>query len=430
MNFIVNFILLSAFYYALYKLVFARLSFFTLNRILLLAIPLLSILTPLLTLLLPQNPLNDILPAAVYLPTITIENTGVVNQANTWNTILPYVYGAGVLMGFVWFFFRLRGIYTILRSAQARSAYGISYLESSITPGPFSFLKHIILPAKGLSEKQTRTILEHEQLHCTQWHSADNLYYNVLTSIAWFNPILYLMARELRQVHECLADAEAIKNTSREEYAQMLLSQMFGTEVAIPAHPFFNSSLIKTRITMLYKTKTNTKMKWVYLLLIPALTLGTLYSCSKTTAEGADIKKDSKVMDFAVVEQAPITPDCDPKGSKEETKMCFQQALMRGIADQFKYPEIALEEGVEGKVMVQFIINKSGEVISPQVMKTIEAESDAEKAAVEAINAEALRTIAALPDFLPAQFNGTPVAVKFVVPISLKLPEAAEERQQ
>jgi hypothetical protein len=421
MNFILNFVALSAFYYALYKLCFARFSFFSANRAILLAIPLLSLLTPLLALWFPATALN-ILPANIALPTITITGGEAVDASWSWYKLLPYLYGAGVILGLLWFTFRLRGIYSILRSAEARSAYGIHYLISAKAPGPFSFLKHIILPAKGLNEKETRTILEHEQLHCIQWHSADNLYYNLLTTIAWFNPVLYLMARELRQVHECLADAEALKNTSREEYAQMLLSQMFGTEVAIPAHPFFNSSLIKTRITMLYKTKTNTRMKWAYLLLIPALTLGTLYSCSKSTAEGAVDPKDNKVMDFAVVDHPPLTPNCDPQAAKEEQQICFQQGLINGFSENFSYPKSASKAGVEGRVFLQFIINKQGKIVNPQIMRSIEATSPEAEQVVEDINTETVRALSALPDFIPAQFNGTPVAVQFTLPISLKLP--------
>ncbi|MGB0176887.1 MAG: M56 family metallopeptidase, partial [Owenweeksia sp.] len=77
------------------------------------------------------------------------------------------------------------------------------------------------------------------------------IYYGLLGIIFWFNPFIHLLAREVRQTHECLADQKALQETSREVYARMLLSSTFGKEWSVPmtigtVNPFFNSSLLKT----------------------------------------------------------------------------------------------------------------------------------------------------------------------------------------
>ncbi len=425
MKLILNFVLLSAFYYALYKWFFARLSFFTLNRYILLLLPLLSIGIPLAAWFWPNHPIEVNNPLTASLSPLLIEASGKVQGNWAWSQILLYVYVFGLMGSLFWLGWRLYGLRVLLRKATPRRAHNITYLESKETPGPFSFLHYIVLPAKGIRQGQMQAILEHERVHCEQRHTLDNLYYNILTSLAWFNPILYLMARELRQVHECLADGEALKNTSREKYAQMLLSQMFGTEVAIPAHPFFNASLIKTRINMLYKTKTNRKMKWAYLVLIPALGLSTLYACSKTSPEEAvNTQNSEKVMDFKVAEQPPLPPHCDEKTPKEEQTACFQMALVESFTKNFKYPEQALKLGMEGRVMMQFTVNKKGKIVNAEVVRGLAYNNPDQEEAAIAVNDEAKKAISQFTELKAAEFNGTPVAVRFTLPIVLKLPEA------
>ncbi len=101
---------------------------------------------------------------------------------------------------------------------------------------------------------------------------------------------------------------------------------------------------------------------------------------------------------FAVVEDKPIFPGGDA-------------ALMKFIANNTKYPEIAKENGIQGRVFIQFVIDKTGRVTRCQVAKGVDPYLDS----------EALRVVKMLPNWSPGKQRGKAVPVTFVVPINFKL---------
>lgn len=101
---------------------------------------------------------------------------------------------------------------------------------------------------------------------------------------------------------------------------------------------------------------------------------------------------------FAVVEDKPTFPGGDA-------------ALMKYIAENTKYPEIAKENGISGRVFVQFVIDKSGKVTKVTVARGVDPHLDA----------EAMRVVKSLPDWSPGKQRGKAVPVTFVVPINFKL---------
>ncbi len=418
MNYLLTVIALSAFYYILYKLVFARFSFFMANRVVLLTTPLLAIVTPLLASLLPFNTILALQPITIEATAVTLNASPTTTSGITWLHMARYFYCVIIGFAFFKFLFRLRAILSIIKAATKHTSLGFSYSISTQIDAPFSFFKTIVLPVKQYSEGEKQTILKHEAVHCVQWHSLDNLYFTMLSCIFWINPFFYLMAKEIRQVHECLADNQAIKNTSRAEYAQMLLSQTFGKEIVFPAHAFFNSSLIKTRITMMYKTKTSSTMKWSYLLLLPALVLTTIFSCSKQQEEAP--------VNFALVDNPPLFKSCNENATVDEQKICFQREIINTVASNFKYPESALALKMEGKVYFGFIINSKGVVSNIEVKRGLTGNTNAEKQAAEDVNKEAERVLKLLKDLEPATINSKAVAMSFTLPINLTLPVKKE----
>jgi protein TonB len=101
---------------------------------------------------------------------------------------------------------------------------------------------------------------------------------------------------------------------------------------------------------------------------------------------------------YTVVEQMPEYP-----GGTD--------ALLKFIDANMKYPVEAKQKGVEGKVFVQFIIDKKGNVVDPKLLKGIGYGCDE----------EALRVIKLLPGWIPGKQGGNPVNVKIVTPFSFKL---------
>ena len=84
---------------------------------------------------------------------------------------------------------------------------------------------------------------------------------------------------------------------------------------------------------------------------------------------------------------------------------------MRFISSRMRYPEEAREAGIEGRVYVRFVVNKEGKVTQVRVMRSAHA----------LLEAEAIRVVSALPDFVPGKMQGKPVNVEYTLPLLFKL---------
>ena len=107
---------------------------------------------------------------------------------------------------------------------------------------------------------------------------------------------------------------------------------------------------------------------------------------------------------FMVVEDMPLFDGC-----KDET--CTQTKIMQFIARKTKYPPIAKENNITGKVYVSFVVDKSGKVTNVKVLRGVD----------KYLDAEAVRVVQTMPKFKPGKQRGKPVKVQYNVPISFKL---------
>jgi protein TonB len=112
---------------------------------------------------------------------------------------------------------------------------------------------------------------------------------------------------------------------------------------------------------------------------------------------------------FAIIEDIPVFPGCE-QGTKEEKRVCFQQKIQEHIAKYFRYPDIAVEMGIQGKVYVQFVIDTDGRISQIRT-----------RGPDKLLEAEALRIIAALPKMVPGKQRGRAVKVPYSIPINFKL---------
>ena len=112
---------------------------------------------------------------------------------------------------------------------------------------------------------------------------------------------------------------------------------------------------------------------------------------------------------FAVIEDVPIFPGCE-KVSKSERRNCFQQQMNKHIRKNFRYPEIAQEMCIQGRVYVNFIISKDGSITNIRMRGP---DKNLEK--------EAQRIISRLPTMTPGKQRGRAVRVPFSIPITFRL---------
>ena len=127
--------------------------------------------------------------------------------------------------------------------------------------------------------------------------------------------------------------------------------------------------------------------------------------------EDVEIEEVEEDLDvpFAVIEDVPIYPGCE-RVKKSERRACFQDKINKHIRKNFRYPEIAQEMGIQGRVYVSFIIDKDGSITGVRMRGP---DKNLEK--------EAARIIGRLPKMTPGKQRGRPVRVPFSIPITFRL---------
>lgn len=112
---------------------------------------------------------------------------------------------------------------------------------------------------------------------------------------------------------------------------------------------------------------------------------------------------------FEVIEDVPVFPGCE-RVAKSKRRECFQDKINIHIRKNFRYPEIAQEMGIQGRVYVNFIISRDGSIIDIRMRgpdKNLEKEAE--------------RIISKLPKMIPGKQRGRPVRVPFSIPITFRL---------
>ncbi len=133
-----------------------------------------------------------------------------------------------------------------------------------------------------------------------------------------------------------------------------------------------------------------------------------------------DVVSSLKKIPFHLVEQIPLFNKCEDSPLLEQSR-CFKEQMIKHVVRNFNYPREAAIKGIEGKVLVQFTINKEGEVVN---IKKKGPENG------ELLEKEAVRLIKKLPKFIPGKHKGNIVNVKYNIPITFKVPKKEKELEK
>ncbi len=127
--------------------------------------------------------------------------------------------------------------------------------------------------------------------------------------------------------------------------------------------------------------------------------------------EGGTAEEIDEEVPFAVIEDVPVFPGCEGV-AKNKRLDCFMEQMAKHIKKNQQYPERAMEDGIQGRVSVLFVIDKDGGISNVQVRGPKGG---------ELLEKEAQRVIEKLPKFKPGMQRGKPVRVKYSQPITFKL---------
>ncbi len=216
-----------------------------------------------------------------YVPTLTEFNISDYNTIQhiqnestiTADQIIIWVY----TLGFIFFFLRLIiqffSLYKLLKSNKSSKNQKYIYIKTKNNIAPFSFFNWIVYNPNQFNEKELEYIITHEKVHVNQWHSIDIIISQLACVILWFNPFIWLYKKEIQQNLEFIADHKAQKKSNCEKsYQQLLLKSSISNHQLVLANNFYNS-LIKKRIVMLHKSKSNKLRIFKYATILPALAL-------------------------------------------------------------------------------------------------------------------------------------------------------------
>lgn len=174
-----------------------------------------------------------------------------------WDAV-PYIL---YFLGIAWHLFSvLRQIlafhHDVRHGIKTRDKYGNTIIIRGGNFAPYSFFRYIVISAKDYEDSR-HPILTHEQAHIRLGHSWDVLLLESVCTLQWFNPLVWMLARDLRAVHEYEADKAVLDlGIDATRYQQLLVIKAFGTRLQSVTNSLSHGSL-KDRIIMMKKTKSS-----------------------------------------------------------------------------------------------------------------------------------------------------------------------------
>lgn len=273
-------------FYLLYKWLLSRDTLHRMNRVLLTGMLVLALVLPLcvitVTRELPPMPSPSVPEMPFDLPVAVGEITPVALPAAPaeapfdWMKLLAVLYMTGLLAVLAWTGMSILKVVLAIRGGRKVSLEGGKTLVLTQKPVvPFSWMKYVVI-CEADWERGGSTILLHEQAHLRMGHSWDLLAIDLLGSLQWFNPTMWLLRRELRAVHEYEADEAVLRTgTNAKDYQLLLLKKAVGKRWYSIANSLHHSNL-KNRIAMMSQKRSSrwARAKALYVLPIVCLSLG------------------------------------------------------------------------------------------------------------------------------------------------------------
>ena len=418
--------------YFFYWLLFRKSTLFFLNRLILLGAVVFSFLLPLVNFSVQDSGdtgssllgIASSIGSITSLPAATVkagENQSFL-QALSWREMLFYGYLVGVLILVVHLFSGILKVILMAKTEKIRKYPRYSLVFTSQDFAPFSFLNKIFVNESLVQENRLDEIIAHECAHIEQKHTVDVLIIEFLLAIQWFNPVMWLYRRSLKEIHEYLADKNVVNKGYNPTSYQMLLLKYIKGLKAIELTNNFNRSLIKKRIAMMTK-KQSTRLTYLrILILLPiVLSLVLILACSKSESPEEAIDLPIPIEEEVLaVEPVTIQERTNTRKVPEGEEIFFiveemptfqgkgQEGFREWVANNLRYPESAAKNGISGRVFVQFVVRKDGSLSDIEIVRGAHPDLDA----------EAFRVIKeSPPDWTPGVQHGRKVNVAYTFPI-------------
>ncbi len=241
-------------FYLFYRLVLQNETFHLFNRYYLLGVSVISFLMP-----------GVILSGLYRHEVIGSASAPLVQDSPDWSfiQILSGIYLFICVCFSVRLLFRLYRISQLIKGGSAKTEKGVRIVKVNDKSLSFSFMNYLFI---NPATEQAETIIRHELVHIRQWHSADILFFEVLRITNWFNPFIQFIQKDIKSLHEFIADEETSElENNAGDYALFLIRHSYGARQNDLANTMFNQSLLKRRIMKLNQEKSSDKAALKYL---------------------------------------------------------------------------------------------------------------------------------------------------------------------
>ena len=409
----------------LFMLLMRRETFHGINRVLLLAVVLLSLLlpavewemdTPMAHIMgsVEQMVISADATVAVGHPLAVAVDAG--EQTGMLHYVM-YIYLAGVLLLAVRLIYMYIQVACLVRRGKREDA------------SPFTTQRLRLMVHEGDSSP-FREIIMHEAAHIRRGHSWDVLFADIVVIMHWFNPLAWVMKDMLKDIHEYEADSAVLAaGVDAVDYQLLIIKKAVGARLYSIAN-CFNHSITKKRVIMMCKEKSSV---WHIAKALYVVPLAVLAACTFSSPkseepavkaaenEVAEVKitrvAGNEIPELNVTSFAAEQPQADNSPVYE---VCDQQpefhggmnALMRHLVTNTVYPKESMDANEQGRVLVAFVVEKDGSISDVKIAKS---------SGFDRLDAEAVRVVREMPAWAPGKHEGEVVRARFVLPVYFRL---------
>nr|HPN22420.1 M56 family metallopeptidase [Tenuifilaceae bacterium] len=281
----------------------------------------------------------------------------------------------------------LRLLYMLIRfgvnlskHSRVERLYGKRVIVSDYWNQTFSFFGIIVLPQKDFQLKENQLLIEHELVHVKQYHTLDLLLAELFQVLHWFNPLAHFIKKDMREIHEFLADYCVVKGgASKYAYQQLLLNYLASSVTPRVANSF-SAKLLKKRFAMMTTNKTPKSVLIKYTLAIPviAILIGLMsfqtkvnYTYSTNIAEDIiePVENISPAMDNIIISTPEGTVE---KDTKAKVNVSIESSINKEIPKKIELLNKINIKPLKSKEVNNIVIVKS-EDLKSKLLRIINA---------------------------------------------------------
>ena len=415
-------------FYLFYRFLLKKETFHRFNRIVLVGTAVLSFLLPLciITIHRPMETTAPLVTEPAIVAELTELETAPLVQVSEpwWPVALTILFWAGVAFVLVRVLISTLSILRIIRQGEpVREEDGCRILVTERDIDPFSWMKHIVLSRKDWALPHD-SILAHEKAHIAYGHSIEILLVDVLSALQWFNPAIWMLRADLKELHEYESDDAVLRAGANLREYQYLLIRKAVSKSGYSVANSFNHSILKNRITMMSKTKSPLArgLRALWLLPVVCLAIGlqarTVYVPVDKDSEKnfSDEKPRGYLSEIVVIGYGGQEPsrhhkslEKDPlpsiKNPDMDTEAVCREDFSWWLNTRITYPDEAKTD--DGTLLAKFTVGTDGKVKDITILWSVSEQLDGIVA----------QQIAKSPEWTPAMKDGKPVEMSFIQPV-------------